>query len=51
LLGDLNKEGEQVVVARGGEPGGPDNNYTGRRGEALSVTFDLKLIADIGLVG
>ncbi|KAH3721511.1 GTP-binding protein 10-like [Dreissena polymorpha] len=51
VLGDLNKEGEEVVVAKGGAPGGPENNYTGLKGEAMSVTLDLKLLADIGLVG
>jgi GTPase involved in cell partitioning and DNA repair len=51
LSGDLNEEGQEVIVAHGGEPGGPGNNYHGKKGEALSVKLDLKLIADIGLVG
>jgi len=40
-----------VLVAKGGAGGGPFNNYLGRKGQAYSVTLDLKLIADIGLVG
>ncbi|XP_060608542.1 GTP-binding protein 10-like [Ruditapes philippinarum] len=51
IIGDLNEEGQEVIVAHGGEPGGPGNNYHGKKGEALSVKLDLKLIADIGLVG
>lgn len=51
VLGDLNKEEDEIIAAHGGAPGSPDNNYLGRKGEALSVTLDLKLIADIGLVG
>ena len=49
--GDLNDDGDEVVVARGGVPGGPDTEYRGIKGESLNVTLDLKLIADIGLVG
>jgi len=47
----LNDDGDEVVVARGGVPGGPDTEYRGIKGESLNVTLDLKLIADIGLVG
>ncbi|XP_045169494.2 GTP-binding protein 10-like isoform X2 [Mercenaria mercenaria] len=51
VIGDLNEEGQEVIAARGGEAGGPENNFNGKKGEAHSVTLDLKLIADIGLVG
>lgn len=51
LTGDLDNPDDEVIVAHGGPPGGPDTDYMGRKGEALSVNLDLKLIADIGLVG
>ncbi|XP_052797217.1 GTP-binding protein 10-like [Mya arenaria] len=51
VIGDLNVEGDEVVVANGGAPGSPENDYLGRKGEAMSLVLDLKLIADIGLVG
>ena len=49
--GDLNEVGEKVIVARGGLGGCPDNQYVGQRGVARSISLDLKLIADVGLVG
>lgn len=51
VIGDLNEDGQEVIAARGGEAGCPENNFIGKKGEARSVTLDLKLIADIGLVG
>ncbi|KAK6165933.1 hypothetical protein SNE40_022739 [Patella caerulea] len=50
-LGDLNKDGQQVIVARGGKGGNPENGFLGQRGDSKEITLDLKLIADIGLVG
>ncbi|WAQ94152.1 GTPBA-like protein [Mya arenaria] len=32
---DLNVEGDEVVVANGGAPGSPENDYLGRKGEAM----------------
>ncbi|KAK2156770.1 hypothetical protein LSH36_205g00015 [Paralvinella palmiformis] len=51
VLGQVNSPDDRVLVAKGGAGGGPFNNYLGRKGQAYSVTLDLKLIADIGLVG
>ncbi len=63
LLGDLLEDGERLLVARGGK-GGKGNwefrnprNQTpmkateGRDGQEVEVRLELKLIADIGLVG
>ena len=51
LLGDINNDGDKILVARGGPGGRPENNYIGTKGHIMSVRLDLKLIADIGLVG
>nr|CAD7432104.1 unnamed protein product [Timema monikensis] len=48
---DLDKTGSSILVAPGGPGGGPTNNFCGVKGQGHSVTLDLKLIADIGLVG
>ncbi|XP_026464764.1 GTP-binding protein 10 homolog [Ctenocephalides felis] len=51
LIEDMDEEGKTCVVARGGFGGNAYNNYLGMKGQAYSVTLDLKLIADVGLVG
>jgi serine/threonine-protein kinase OSR1/STK39 len=51
LLGELNKTNEQVVVAKGGLGGQPATQFNGLKGDDLKIILDLKLIADIGLVG
>ncbi|KAI6645814.1 GTP-binding protein 10 [Oopsacas minuta] len=51
-LTDLNREGQEVLLVRGGKGGGPDNiSWTGGRGNRSHFRFELKLIADSGLVG
>lgn len=49
--GDINKAGDKVLVARGGDGGMISNQFVGQKGDALSVTLDLKVISDIGFVG
>jgi GTP-binding protein len=55
LIRDLNVHGDSVVVARGGE-GGHGNNHNRTvtppgAGEVHTIRLELKIIADVGLVG
>lgn len=50
-LGELNEEGQELLLARGGPGGHSKNGFLGVRGQGYPVLLDLKLIADIGLVG
>ena len=63
LLTDLDRAGEQVLVARGGEGGRGNSSFTtstrrapricerGLGGESRTLRLELKLIADIGIIG
>ncbi|XP_045108237.1 GTP-binding protein 10 homolog [Portunus trituberculatus] len=50
-LGEINCAGDKVLVARGGQGGNPNNQYNGQKGQAHMVKLELKLLADVGLVG
>lgn len=50
-LGEVNAEGEVLTIAKGGKGASPRNNYQVQNGSAFSVFLDLKLIADVGLIG
>ena len=47
----MNKEDEELVVAKGGLGGQPATQFNGLKGEEIKIVLDLKLIADVGLVG
>ena len=63
LLADLDEEGQLVCVARGGRGGrgnvhfrsstnrAPDRAEPGGAGEAMWLRLELKLLADVGIVG
>lgn len=63
IIADLTNSEDQVVVARGGKGGKGNSHFkssvrqaprfaiAGERGQELTVVLELKLIADVGLVG
>jgi len=50
-LGELNKEDAKLLVAKGGMGGCEQTGYCGLKGVSRMIKLDLKLIADVGLVG
>lgn len=63
VIGDITKHNQQVIVAKGGRGGrgnaafatprnpAPDFAEKGESGEEFNLTLDLKVLADVGLVG
>jgi len=63
ITGDLAAEGQRIVVARGGKGGrgnarfatstnrAPRRHEPGERGEEAELELELKILADVGLVG
>lgn len=63
VIGDLTEHGQRLIVAKGGRGGKGNKHFTtsvkqaprtaqeGEPGEEFSLILDLKLLADVGLVG
>lgn len=51
VIGELNEADATCIVAGGGGGGCSGNSFLGHKGETKTVRLDLKLIADVGLVG
>lgn len=51
IVGELNEEGQTCLVAGGGGGGCSGNQFIGHKGQSRTLKLDLKLIADVGLVG
>lgn len=63
VLADLDEDGKQVIIARGGKGGFGNAHFVssvrqapriaekGEAGEAFTLQLELKMIADVGLVG
>ena len=63
VISDLNENGKQVIIAKGGKGGKGNNNFAtstnqapryaekGKKGESKKIILELKLIADVGIVG
>ena len=43
LLANLDKIGDQFIVAQGGIGGGPTNGWLGQSGQAMHVRLDLRV--------
>lgn len=50
-ISELNAKDDTCMAAGGGIGGCSGNNFLGTRGQERVVTLDLKLIADVGMVG
>ncbi|KAJ3597467.1 hypothetical protein NHX12_000990 [Muraenolepis orangiensis] len=50
-MGELNVEGDRLLVAKGGHGGSFHSGFTPSKGRNKHIRLDLKLIADVGLVG
>uniref|UniRef100_A0A671LTN4 GTP-binding protein 10 n=1 Tax=Sinocyclocheilus anshuiensis TaxID=1608454 RepID=A0A671LTN4_9TELE len=51
ILGELNCEGDNLLVAKGGHGGSLHSGFLPSKGQTRQIRLDLKLIADLGLVG
>ncbi|KAG9329387.1 hypothetical protein JZ751_005428 [Albula glossodonta] len=51
IIGELNADGDRVLVARGGRGGSHRSDFLPSKGRSQHIRLDLRLIADMGLVG
>uniref|UniRef100_A0A336LJN5 CSON011997 protein n=1 Tax=Culicoides sonorensis TaxID=179676 RepID=A0A336LJN5_CULSO len=49
--GELNEENGTFIAAGGGIGGCSDTNFIGKKGQSRVINLEMKLIADVGLVG
>jgi GTPase involved in cell partitioning and DNA repair len=51
ILGEVNAGEEQVLLIKGAKGASVANRYVEEFGQSFMVNLDLKLIADVGLIG
>ena len=52
IIGELDELGSRILVAQGGRGGCPDTeDWNGEKGERRMIRLEMRLIADIALVG
>ncbi|XP_019528385.3 GTP-binding protein 10 homolog [Aedes albopictus] len=51
FIAELDEEGKTCLAAGGGSGGCAGNSFLGKAGQTRTLKLDLKLIADVGLVG
>ncbi|XP_061811837.1 GTP-binding protein 10 [Nerophis lumbriciformis] len=51
IIGELNAKGDRLMVAKGGHGGSWSSSFLPGKGQSKQIKLDLKLIADMGLVG
>ncbi|XP_072910671.1 GTP-binding protein 10 [Hemitrygon akajei] len=51
IIGELNRAGDRLIVAQGGHGGSFRTNFLPLKGQSGIIRMDLKLVANVGLVG
>ncbi|RWS05852.1 GTP-binding protein 10-like protein, partial [Dinothrombium tinctorium] len=51
VLSELNNDRDRVIVALGGRGGDSCNQFMAQKGQRRTIILDLKLLADVGLIG